>query len=254
MSWFTSAWGQGGPFGWAAKAVDRNRDFAGNLLKNAAPFAAFIPGIGPLTAAGLAAAGGALGQGIQHGSNIGDIVKQGVTSAAEGSALKGLGAAFGAGSGGGAAAAPSATTSAADELLAGGNIAADTAAPAATAFAPSSAVGAATTGAALPKSVGERILATVGNIGSWSAKHPETVGQAFTALSNAGINEAQAKRLALMTSQDEYTLERQKARDAALLPIWQALAGKAQGFINNAPNTAARNPYAGGANPYAGRG
>lgn len=66
--------------GWLNDTVDRNRNFTGNLLKNVAPLAALIPGVGPLASAGI----GALGAGIHKGTNLGDIVKQGAVSGAEG--------------------------------------------------------------------------------------------------------------------------------------------------------------------------
>ncbi len=68
-------WGTGG-------IIDRNRNFTGNLLKNLAPAAAFIPGVGPLAAAAIGAGAGALGRGVQHGTNFGDIAKQGAQSGA----------------------------------------------------------------------------------------------------------------------------------------------------------------------------
>lgn len=81
MSWFSDRWGHGGIFGAASDAVERNRDSYGNLLKNVAPLAAFTP-LGGVGAGAVAA----LGQGIQHGSNLGDILKSGASGAALGSA------------------------------------------------------------------------------------------------------------------------------------------------------------------------
>ena len=59
--------------------------FLGGVLKTAAPFAAFIPGVGPLAAIGLGAAGGALGNKLQGGSLV--------SGALQGGASAGIGAA-----------------------------------------------------------------------------------------------------------------------------------------------------------------
>lgn len=90
MSWLGDRWGAGGIFSAGAKAIERNRDWAGNLAKNVAPLTALIPGVGVL-GAGLI---GAAGRGVQHGANIGDIGIQGVQAAGMGSALKGLAAGY----------------------------------------------------------------------------------------------------------------------------------------------------------------
>ena len=87
--------------GFLGNAIERNRDFTGNLLKNIAPLAAFIPGIGPFAAAALAGVGGAAGAGIQHGGNFGSILKNGISSASLASGISGgLSAAGGAASNG----------------------------------------------------------------------------------------------------------------------------------------------------------
>lgn len=70
MSWLSNFW-------------SHNRNFLGNALKNVSPAAFLIPGVGPLAAAGLAGAGSALGRGIQKGANVGDILRQGVQGAGE---------------------------------------------------------------------------------------------------------------------------------------------------------------------------
>jgi hypothetical protein len=61
------------------------KGFLGGLLKTAAPFAAFIPGVGPLAAVGWGAAGGALGNKLQGGGLV--------SGAAQGAIGAGLGAA-----------------------------------------------------------------------------------------------------------------------------------------------------------------
>ncbi len=75
---------QGNGGGFFDQLADRNQNFTGNLLKNVAPLAALIPGVGPLAAAGLAAAAGGLGKSIQKGSNLGQDLGQGLTSGVEG--------------------------------------------------------------------------------------------------------------------------------------------------------------------------
>lgn len=63
----------------------------GNFLKNIAPIAALIPGVGPLVSGALAAAG----QAIIPGANLGDAVKAGAVGAAEGAGVGALGSATG---------------------------------------------------------------------------------------------------------------------------------------------------------------
>lgn len=87
-------WGTGG-------IIDRNRNFTGNLLRNVAPLAGLIPGVGGLAAAGIGAAAGAAGRGIQKGTNIGDILKQGVQSGGSAYGLDKLAGAASAGAKGG---------------------------------------------------------------------------------------------------------------------------------------------------------
>ena len=70
---------------WLSSFVDNNRNFAGNLAKNVAPALSFVPGVGWLGAAAI----GALGQGVQKGSNIGDIAKAGLSAGSIGAGLQG---------------------------------------------------------------------------------------------------------------------------------------------------------------------
>lgn len=70
---------------------DRNRNFVGNALKNVAPVAAaLIPGIGALAAGAIGGLGSALGAGIKHGTNVGDIAKTGVENGLLASSGNGL--------------------------------------------------------------------------------------------------------------------------------------------------------------------
>ncbi len=82
--------------GWGNQLFDRNRDATGNFLKNIAPLAAFIPGIGPFAAAALAGLGSAAGTALVPGTNFGDILKGGASGAAMGSGLNAASGAFGA--------------------------------------------------------------------------------------------------------------------------------------------------------------
>lgn len=75
---------------WLSVFANNNRNFAGNALKNIAPLAGLIPGVGPYAAMGLGALGGAVGQGIRKGSNIGDIVGQGIQSGGQAGAAQGI--------------------------------------------------------------------------------------------------------------------------------------------------------------------
>lgn len=80
---------------WLSVFANNNRNFAGNALKNIAPLAGLIPGIGTLGAMGIGALGGAVGQGIRKGSNIGDIVGQGIQSGGQAGAVQGIKAGIG---------------------------------------------------------------------------------------------------------------------------------------------------------------
>ena len=97
---------------WLSTMFDNNRNFIGNGLKNIAPIAGILTGgLGGVALGGL---GAALGQGLEKGSNIGDILKTGASNAAitglgQGvygglkGAFAGSGAAGGAGGGAGEA-------------------------------------------------------------------------------------------------------------------------------------------------------
>lgn len=226
MSWFSDRWGQGGPFGATTKAIDRNRGVIGDVVKYGSDIVA--PFTGPL-APWVAGAGNAIGTAIKPGSNIGDIAGQGALGVGIGYAGQALGDAFGAGSGAGA-------TSAATDAGTTAGTAAGTGA--------GSAAGAAIAKNA-PTSLADKTLNAIKDVGSWAAKHPETVGQGLTAISQAPMNAAEAKRIALLNAQDQYNLDRQRARDQALNPIWQALAGQAQGYLNGSTFPVAKNPYTG---------
>lgn len=233
MSWFTDRWGQGGPFGATTKAIGRNRNVIGDVVKYGSDIVA--PFTGPFAPL-VAGAGNAIGTGIHEGTNFGDIAKSGAIGAGLGYAGQQLGSAFGAGSGAGTS-----TGGATMDSLGFGDIAGEAGSAAGN-------VGdAAATTASLaknaPATLGEKTWNAVKDIGSWAGKHPETIGQGFKAISDAPVNEAQARRLALLNEQDQYTMERQRARDKALNPIYEALAGQAQSYMNNRPKIAA-NPYA----------
>lgn len=81
MSWLTDRWGQGGPFGTIAGAlqgkqgsINALRNDVGNLVQVGSDVAA--PFTGPFAPL-VAGAGNALGTGIKPGTNIGDIAKSG---------------------------------------------------------------------------------------------------------------------------------------------------------------------------------
>ena len=80
---------------WLSVFANNNRNPIGNALKNIAPLAGLIPGVGTLGAMGIGALGGAVGQGIRKGSNIGDIVGQGIQSGGQAGAVQGIKAGIG---------------------------------------------------------------------------------------------------------------------------------------------------------------
>lgn len=243
MSWLSSMW-------------DNNRDFLGNAVKNVAPVAGVAASLlsggalSPLMAAFIGGGGAALGQGMQKGSSIGDILKTGASNAA----IAGGGAA--AGNGLMSAFAPSSAAAAAPSAgstLATGSLPSMADAPSAMSLAPASADAATATSGTAPlaagtsaagKSIGQRLLDSAGDVGSWAAKHPETVGQGLSAIGGAPLNEAQARRIALQNQEDEYALARKKAQDQALDPLRAAFAAQMQKLTTAPRYTPAPNPYA----------
>lgn len=203
---------------WLSTFIDNNRNVAGDAIKYGSDLAAPFTGPFAPLVAGL---GNAAGTALHKGTNVGDIAGSGVTGAAIGGAEYGLGKAFGAGSGAAAGSSPASYVPGPDGGWVAKGIANN-----------------------VPKDLAGSAWSAVKDVGSWAGKHPEAVGQGLTALSQAPVNAAQARRMALLNQQDEYTLARQKARDQALNPIWQALAGQAQGYLNK-PRTIAPNPYTG---------
>jgi hypothetical protein len=228
MSWFTDRWGQGGPFGATTKAVDRNRGVIGDVVKYGSDIVA--PFTGPFAPL-VAGAGNAIGTAIKPGTNFGDIAGAGAIGAGVGYAGQALGSAFGAGSGAGAGTTGTAATTGAEAAI-----------PGATGTAAETA--ASTIAKNAPSSLADKTWNAVKGVGEWAGKHPETIGQGLKAMSEGPVNEAQAKRMALLNQQTEYEMQRQKARDQALNPIYQALVGQAQQYTNGPRTPIARNPYA----------
>lgn len=242
MSWLSDLggyaskqWGMGGPFGATTKAIGRNRNVIGDVVKYGSDIVA--PFTGPFAPL-VAGAGNAIGTGVHEGTNFGDIAKSGAIGAGTGYLGQQLGAAFGAGSGTGAGAATGPDSVTMDSLGFS-----DLAGDAAQGASP----GAAQVGSALaknaPSSLGDQTWNAVKGIGSWAAAHPETVGQGLTAISQGPVNAATARRMALLNEQTDYDTQRQKARDQALSPIWQALASQAQGYMQRPAAAVAKNPY-----------
>ena len=82
---------QGNGGGYFNQLAARNQDSVGNLLKNVAPIAGLIPGIGPLLAGGIAAGG----QALIPGANLGDSIKSGIQGGGLGAGVGALGGATG---------------------------------------------------------------------------------------------------------------------------------------------------------------
>lgn len=238
MSWLSDRWGHGGPFGWAADTVGRNRNAIGDVVKYGSDVAA--PFFGPFAPL-IAGAGNALGTGIHEGSNIGDIAKSGATGAVIGEAGHLLGGAFGAGSGGGGSGLGGALETAGDvgrdvdgAFEVGSQAGLDDAGASVAQSLAKNAPGSLGGG----DSLGQQVLKKVGDVGSWSAKHPETVSKAFSAIGDAPMNEQRAKQIALQNQLYQQQLDRQKSLD----PLRQALMGR----MTQPGPTVARNPYAPG--------
>lgn len=240
MSWLSSFW-------------NHNRNFLGNAIKNVAPAAFLIPGVGPGAAAALGGLGSALGQGIRKGSNFGDILKAGATGASEayggseltggqGNSLEKLKGMF---HGGG---------SAADKIAAQGVPGVQ--------FTPSSV---ATTGAGgTPISLAPVASAaptgaagTVGGLAEKSAlskalsfAHDNPMALAMGLQGGAqlagmpaanALSRAQQQQIDLQNQQMQDDLENKKRRDEALAPLWKLMQQQVMGNLNG-PGVA-QNPY-----------
>lgn len=246
MSWLSDLggyvdrqWGTGGPFGAATKAVERNRNAIGDVVKYGSDLLA--PFTGPFAPL-VAGAGNALGTGIHEGTNFGDIAKSGAIGGAIGYGENALGSAFGAGSG-----AASGGSGLGSALESAGDVGRDVdgafevGSSAGNALADSGAKVAQGLATNAPTSLGQQVLNKVNDVGSWAAKHSETVGKAFSAIGDAPMNEARAKQMALQNQLYQQQLDRQKSLD----PLRQALAGRMAQFAAQPPQnvTVRPNPY-----------
>jgi len=213
--------------------VKHNRDFAGNALKNIAPLSFLIPGVGPLAAAGLGAAGSALGRGIQHGGNLGNILKQGVEggSMAYGGA-QGLGAVK-------AAFAPSSSAVAAGGGGLGstaGSAAGSVASPGAFPAIDGSGISAAPLSFASGTPQPGMLHDALSGVGHFIEHNPNTIGQGLQGIGKIGSMGANNRLLNAQAGMSEAELQAFKNRQAALQPLYAALLGQQQ---HVAPN-----PYA----------
>ena len=245
MSWLSSFW-------------DHNRSFLGNALKNVAPAAFLIPGVGPLAAAGIAGAGSALGRGIQKGANIGDILKQGVTGAGQaylggqltggqGQSLAKLKSLFSTGGSGSPAAEASRSlarmpgvqfTPSSAVVQGPGSAAASTSGPRA---ASASAVPAQRPRPPRPASPGLRrssprrsnsrkdnpMAAALGLQGAGAARSSLPAENRLKA--------AQQQQLELQNQAERDDMDRQAARDKALEPLWKLLQAQLEGYYTKHP-------------------
>lgn len=223
---------------WLSSFINHNRDFAGNALKNVSPLAFLIPGIGPAAAAGLGAAGSALGRGIQHGSNFGNIVKQG----AQGGAM-----AYGGAQGMNALKTAFAPSSSAAATIPG--VASPIPGAAGSMQGPGSAALNLMGHAPPPPSMLDQIGGALGGAargaGSFIKANPTAVGAGLQGLGQMGamgsenrLRNAQADQIGSQAQMTQAELQMMKQRQAALAPLLQALMG--QQSQGSAPN-----PYAG---------
>lgn len=192
-----------------------NRDQVGNLLKNVAPAAFLIPGIGPGMAAGIGGLGSALGRGIQHGSNLGDILKQGASGAAiAGGGAQGMQALKG-------AFAPSSVASGAPSGFGAAPGGGWQAYGAQAAEQPSQGLAA---------SIGHGIGSAASGLGHFAASNPLATAQGLQGIaqipqmgSENRLRNAQANQMEQQAGESAYDFQTRKARDAALEPLRRAL-------------------------------
>lgn len=237
-----------------------------NALKNFAPAAFLVPGVGPELAALVGGAGSAVGQGLSRHPSLGGALKAGITGAATGyggaslaggQGYQGIGSAIK-----GAFVPSSAATQPSAGYLSGNGIqgsaptslfgAGDAGGPAV-----SSAGLGGSLGSALPSAqVGAGAANAAGSqpsflsrAGSFAEHNPTAVAmglQGVGAMESAGsaneANRAMARRTQAETDTVEAERKRKAAQDAALEPLRRALAGEI-GNLNANQYKPAPNPY-----------
>jgi len=246
MSWLSSFW-------------KHNRNFIGNALKNVSPAAFLIPGVGPLAAAGLAGAGSALGRGIQEGSNFGDIVRQGLQGAGQaylgarltggqGNSLQRLKNLFTGGSGGSPAAQSARAVaqnagkvpeiSFTPSSAAGGGATAGTAGELpGLSVTPSAITMPAPAAAPLPGAAANALggahgASALNQALAFAKANPMAVAlglQGAGQLSQIPLQRAQQRQIDLENQQRQQEIERQRARDEALAPLWKLFEARLRG-------------------------
>lgn len=217
---------------WVSSFLKHNRDFIGNAMKNIAPIAAFTP-LGALGAGAI----GALGRGIQHGANLGNIVKTGATDAAIGggahAGLNALRSAFVPGS------SPAATAGGfvSGQAGSGGGYMSDAAVQAGRAGA-SAGAGMSSGLSGLASSLGSGVR----SVGQFAKDYPQLFAGGLTGLGQIGsmnaengLRHAQMDSINQQTHMSQYELQAQQQRAQALAPLLQALMGRMQ-QTNIAPN------------------
>lgn len=244
MSWLTDLGHKLGHF--ADTTWDHNRNFVGNAIKNVSPLLAFTP-LGPL-GSGAAAA---LGQGMEKGSNLGSILKSGVSNAAIGAgahslygaargAMAGAGSAGAGGAGGSNFAAGAANAAPAPPVSIGGI---SMAAPQA-ATLPSMAAGGGS-------GLSSQLMSGLRGAGSFLKDNASTIGSTGNALLNA---REQGQQMDLKSQQFDFEKQqyadeqKRRAQIAQMLgPLYRQMLAR-QG--NMAPNPYAQAPQA--PSPYGG--
>jgi hypothetical protein len=224
---------------WASQFWKHNRDFLGNAAKNISPFLALTP----LGIPGALIAGG-LGRGIQHGANLGNIVKSGVSNAALGAGMQGgMGALRSAFNPSSSAASASFGSGAAPVAQAG-----QAAANEVPGYLGQAAINGADAGASAAGGAGSSLLnrigSALGTAGKFAEAHPHTLEMGLGALDTSGrdYRNAQTNALNANTSMQQQQYEDYKKRMAALQPLLAAFAGQLQNSISN-PYPVAGNPY-----------
>ena len=231
--------------------IDRNRNFVGNALKNIAPVAGILTGgLGGVALGGL---GAALGAGIHHGTNIGDIAKTGVengmlTSGGQNllspfyngpmSAMKQAASKLAANAG---TASQAAFTPSSGSLMGGSG-----AVPGVSSLENMAAQAAPNMG--LPGAAPASFLSKLGS----GVTSPEVIGGLLKGIGGIGKSDAETKylntqneALAQRTRLEQQQYDAQVARAKALQPLLDALMGKAQGIAGQ-QGTVAPNPYLNG--------
>jgi len=225
----------------------------GNLVKNLSPAAGLVGGplgialAGGLSTAGDLARGKSFGQSVRGGlenaalgAGVGSLASHGVL----GSTLQGF-------SGGAPGTAGSAAGSVASDATDGGMYAPSDFSPAAAINKATGAVASGGAGSGGGSGILTKALNAGKSVGKFAGNHDQLSAAALTTLGNVTdpyqhrLEAAEAAGLEGQNATNAYALQRQKAQDAALEPLREAIYGTLGTRFTQPVSPVAANPYGG---------